>query len=134
MVSDRLGRDRAYGIATAIAIAGVGCLIAVPNDPAMWVVYFAALLYAIGHSAGNPTYGAVISDIFSGHRIGVIFGFLEISFGVGSALGAWFGGYLFDVTGSYDWALAVCLFCFAMSALAIHACIRWHSRQTSRTD
>jgi MFS family permease len=134
VVSDRLGRDRAYGIATGIAVVGVACLIAIPRDPAMGFVYFAALLYSIGHSAGNPTYGAVISDIFSGRQIGVIFGFLEISFGVGSALGAWFGGYLFDLNGSYDWALALCLLCFATSALAIHACIRWQSHQTTRAD
>jgi len=33
------------------------------------------LLYGIGHSVGNPTYGAVIGDIFSGRKIGLIFGF-----------------------------------------------------------
>jgi sugar phosphate permease len=134
VASDRLGRDRSYAIATAIAIAGLAGLIAIPQDPAMGFVYLAALVFAIGHSAGNPTYGAVIADIFSGRRIGVIFGFLEISFGIGSALGAWLGGYIFDVAGTYDPALALCLFCFALSALAIHLCIRSHSRQTARTD
>jgi MFS family permease len=129
IVSDRLGRDRAYAVATVIAIVGVGCLMAIPADPDMKFVYFAALLYALGHSAGTPTYGAMISDIFSGPRVGAIFGLLEISFGVGSAFGAWYGGYLYDITGSYNWPLALCLGCFALSALAIHACIRWRSRQ-----
>jgi sugar phosphate permease len=134
IVSDRLGRDRAYGIATAIAIIGLAGIIAIPHNPSMGLVYLVALLYSIGHSAGTPTYGAVIADIFAGRQIGVMFGLLEISFGVGSALGAWFGGYVFDVTGSYDQALGLCLFCFALSALAIHLCIRWQSRQTVRTD
>jgi MFS family permease len=102
-VSDRLGRDTAYGAAILVTLAGLGCLIAIPVSSPLWFVYLAAVLYSIGHSAGNPTYGSVIADIFSGHKIGLIFGFLEISFGLGSAFGAWIGGYLFDLTGSYRW-------------------------------
>jgi len=42
------------------------------------------------------------------------------------------GGYLFDKMGSYAWPLAVCLLCFAISGLAIHACTRWHAREIGR--
>jgi len=128
-VSDRLGRDRAYGVATAVTVLGVTGLIAMTYGAPLWLMYLTVLLYGIGHSAGNPTYGAVIGDIFSGRKIGLIFGFLEISFGLGSAFGSWIGGYLFDMTGSYAWPLAVCLLCFAVSGLAIHACIQWNARQ-----
>jgi MFS family permease len=130
--SDRLGRDFAYAIATGIVLLGLGCVIGISVGSPMWFVYLAAMIYSIGYSAGNPTYGAVIADIFSGRRIGVIFGFLEVSFGLGSALGAWLGGFLFDVTGSYRWPFALCLLCFAVSALAIHACIKWQSGEMSR--
>jgi MFS family permease len=130
LVSDRLGRDMVYGIATVVTLFGVGCLITIPAGAPLWFAYFTAVLYSIGHSAGNPTYGAVIGDIFSGPKVGLIFGFLEISFGLGSALGAWIGGYLFDLTGSYAWAFALCLICFAISGFAIHACLKWQARQT----
>jgi MFS family permease len=129
LVSDRLGRDKAYAVATLVTIFGVYCFMATPQRAPLWFAYFAAVLYSIGHSAGNPTYGAVIGDIFSGQKVGLIFGFLEISFGLGSAFGAWIGGYLFDVTGSYAWAFALCLVCFAVSGLAIHACLKWQARQ-----
>jgi MFS family permease len=129
-LSDRLGRDKAYGVATAVTALGVVCLIAMTSGAPLWLTYLAVALYGIGHSAGNPTYGAVIGDIFSGRKIGVIFGFLEISFGFGSAFGSWFGGYLFDVTGSYAWPFAVCLVCYIISGLAIHLCIRWQARRT----
>lgn len=129
LVSDRLGRDKAYAVATLVTLFGVGCFMATPQGSPLWFAYFAAVLYSIGHSAGNPTYGAVIGDIFSGQKVGLIFGFLEISFGLGSAFGAWIGGYLFDVTGSYAWAFALCLVCFAVSGLAIHACLKWQARQ-----
>jgi MFS family permease len=131
LVSDQLGRDRTYGLATTVAIMGVAGLIVMPLGAPLWYAYLTAVLYSIGHSAGNPTYGAVIADIFSGHKVGLIFGFLEISFGLGSAFGAWIGGYLFDATGSYAWAFCLCLLCFVISGLSIHSCIKWQGRQLS---
>jgi MFS family permease len=128
-VSDRIGRSKAYGLAVLVTALGVGCMIAMTFGAPLWLVYLTIALYGIGHSAGNPTYGAVIGDIFSGHKIGLIFGFLEVSFGLGSAFGSWIGGYLFDATGSYAWSFTVCLVCFMISALAIHGCIRWQERQ-----
>jgi MFS family permease len=131
LISDKLGRDSAYAIAILVTLIGLGCLIAIPTTSPIWFVYLGAVLYSIGHSAGNPTYGAVIADIFSGSKVGLIFGFLEISFGLGSAFGAWIGGYLFDVTGSYRWPFSLCLVCFAISGFAIRACSKWHSQQAA---
>jgi len=132
-ISDRLDRDRAYGMAIFVTVVGLGCIIAIPKNPTMGFVYLAAVLYSIGHSAGNPTYGAVIGDIFSGPKVGIIFGFLEVSFGLGSAFGAWMGGYLFDLTGSYRWPFSLCLFCFAFSGLAIHICSRWQRAESENS-
>jgi MFS family permease len=129
LISDKLGRDHTYAVATLVTLAGLSCLIAMSGASPLWFVYFAAVLYSIGHSAGNPTYGSVIADIFSGPKVGLIFGFLEISFGLGSAFGAWIGGYLFDLTGSYRWPFSLCLVCFAISGLAIHGCSKWQSQQ-----
>jgi MFS family permease len=133
-ISDRLGRSEAYGVATLVTALGVGCMIAMSAGAPLWLVYLTIALYGIGHSAGNPTYGAVIGDIFSGRKIGLIFGFLEISFGLGSAFGSWTGGYLFDATGSYAWSFAVCLVCFIISGLAIQACVRWQAREIARAS
>ena len=128
-VSDRLGRSKAYGVAIIVTVIGVGCMIAMTIDAPLWLVYLTIALYGVGHSAGNPTYGAVIGDIFSGRKIGLIFGFLEISFGLGSAFGSWIGGYLFDTTGSYAWSFTVCLICFIISGLAIRTCVHWQSHE-----
>ena len=89
-LSDRLGRSPTYGVATAVTALGVAGMIAMTFGAPLWLVYLTIALYGIGHSAGNPTYGSVIGDIFSGRKIGLIFGFLEISFGFGSAFGSVF--------------------------------------------
>ena len=131
-VSDRLGRDKTYVIATLIALVGVVFLIATRAGSPVWFAYLTAACFSIGQSAGTPTYGAVIGDIFSGRKVGLIFGYLEVGFGLGSAFGAWIGGYLFDLTGSYVWPFALCFLCFIISALAIHACLNWQSRQPAQ--
>ena len=46
-------------------------LTAMPLGAPLWYAYLTAVLYSIGHSAGNPTYGSVIGDIFSGRKIGL---------------------------------------------------------------
>lgn len=128
VVSDRVGRGKTYGIATFITIIGIGLLVMLDSASPLWIVYTAAVVYGIGHSAGNPTYGALIGDIFSGKSVGLIFGFLEVSFGLGSALGAWLGGYLFDLTGSYRWPFSLGFLTFTISYLAVQTSFTWQSK------
>lgn len=130
VVSDRVGRDKAYGIATLITLLGLACLIAIGPDSPWWLLYGFVILYGIGHSAGNPTYGALIGDIFSGRRVGIIFGFLEVTFGLGSSFGAWFGGYVYDLTGSYQWAFALGLVTFVLSYLCVQLSFTWPRNQS----
>jgi len=127
-VSDRMGRSNAYGIATAINAAGLLCLLAINSGSSHGLAYAFAIMFGIGHSAGNPTSAAAVADIFAGRRIGTIFGFLEISFGLGMALGAWLGGYVYDLTGSYHWAFVVGLSSFLVSYVSIQLSMAWHQR------
>lgn len=131
LASDRLGRDRAYGVGTLVTVAGVGMLMALSAEaPAWWFVAF-AILYGVGHSAGNPTFGSTITDIFGGKDVGKILGWLEITFGIGVAFGPWFGGYAYDVAGSYQIAWIVGLAGFAMAYVSIRASMTWQRRARS---
>lgn len=133
LVSDRLGRDPAYGMSILITLAGISLLLAIDASAPLWLVYAAAMVYGIGHSAANPIYGAVIGDIFSGKNVGTIFGFLEISFGLGMALGSWSGGAIYDFTGSYRWAFSLALMTFSISYVGIRASIVWQERAISES-
>ena len=126
--SDRLGRDRAYRIGTLITLGGIGMLMALgPEAPRWWFVAF-AVLYGVGHSAGNPTFGSTIADIFGGKNVGTIFGFLEITFGIGVAFGSWFGGFAYDVAGSYRYAWVLGLAAFSLTYVSIQASMTWKRR------
>jgi MFS family permease len=133
-VSDRTGREKAYGISTLIILFGLAGLLLIGFDSPLWFVYASGMLYGLGHSAGNPTYGAVIGDIFSGKNIGTIFGFIEVSFGLGMAIGSWTGGAIYDFTGSYRWAFALATVCFIVSYLGIRTSAAWHRREMKTTE
>jgi MFS family permease len=128
-VSDRMGREKSYGASILITLIGLLCLLAINFNSPLWFVYLATVLYGIGHSAGNPTYGAVIGDIFGGKNVGTIFGFLEIGFGLGMAVGSWSGGIAYDLTGSYRWAFSLALLSFTVSFLAIKSSMAWHQKR-----
>lgn len=126
--SDRIGRERALRLATLMGMAGVALLMVLGSGtPRWWSVAF-ALLYGLGHSASNPVYASTIADIFWGRNIAMIVGLLEITFGLGAALGTWFGGFAYDLTGSYEYAWILELVCLAVVYASIRAGLTWKRR------
>lgn len=126
--SDRFGRERALRLATLMGMAGVVLLMFLGSGtPRWWSVAF-ALLYGLGHSASNPVYASTIADIFWGRNVAMIVGLLEITFGLGAALGTWFGGFAYDMTGSYQYAWTLELLCLVVIYASIRAALAWRRR------
>ena len=85
----------------------------VPLAP--WTVYvFAALMGLLWLSTVPPT-NAIVAQIFGVQYMSMLGGFVFLSHQIGSFLGVWLGGKLYDATGSYDlvWWIAVALGVFA---------------------
>jgi predicted MFS family arabinose efflux permease len=87
--------------------------LAFPTTPTS-VYLFAAVMGTLWLSTVPPT-NAVIAQIFGVQYMSMLGGFVFLSHQVGSFLGAWAGGRLYDATGSYDivWWLAIALGVFA---------------------
>jgi predicted MFS family arabinose efflux permease len=85
----------------------------VPLTP-MSVYAFSSVMGVLWLSTVPPT-NAVIAQIFGVQYLSMLGGFVFLSHQVGSFLGVWLGGRLYDTTGSYDvvWWLAVALGVFA---------------------
>ena len=101
-----------YGLrAVAIVI-----FISVPLTP-ISVYIFAAVIGFLWLSTVPPT-NAVVAQIFGAQHLSMLGGFVFFSHQIGSFLGVWLGGKLYDATGSYDvvWWLAVALGIMAMLA------------------
>ncbi|OYU26987.1 MAG: MFS transporter [Burkholderiales bacterium PBB2] len=76
----------------------------------MSVYIFSAVMGVLWLSTVPPT-NAVLAQIFGVQHMSMLSGFVFLSHQVGSFLGVWLGGKLYDSTGSYDvvWWLAVAL-------------------------
>jgi predicted MFS family arabinose efflux permease len=80
-----------------------------------WSVYlFAAVMGFLWLSTVPPT-NALVAQIFGVQYMSMLGGTVFLSHQVGSFLGVWLGGRLYDSTGSYDvvWWIAVALGVFA---------------------
>jgi MFS family permease len=64
---------------------------------------------------------AISADIFHGKHFGAIFGYFTFSIGLGGAVGAWLGGFLFDITHSYAVPFWVSLGCLIISVFIVWA-------------
>jgi predicted MFS family arabinose efflux permease len=62
-----------------------------------------------------PPTNAAVAQIFGIQHLSMLGGFIFFSHQVGSFMGVWLGGYLYDRTGSYDivWYISVALGVFA---------------------
>jgi predicted MFS family arabinose efflux permease len=85
----------------------------VPLSPAS-VYVFAGVIGFLWLSTVPPT-NAVVAQIFGVQYLSTLGGFVFLSHQVGSFLGVWLGGKLYDTTGSYNvvWWLAAALGLFA---------------------
>ncbi len=80
-----------------------------------WTVYlFASVMGLLWLSTVPPT-NAVVAQIFGVRYMSMLGGIVFLSHQVGSFLGVWLGGLLYDTTGSYQvvWWLSVALGVFA---------------------
>jgi hypothetical protein len=103
------------GIYLRARVAIVAFLLA-PLTP--WSVYvFSAVMGLLWLSTVPPT-NAIVAQIFGVQYMSMLGGFVFLSHQVGSFLGVWLGGKLYDCTGSYDvvWWIAVALGVFAALA------------------
>ena len=80
-----------------------------------------------------PLTNGIVAEIFGVRYLSMLGGFVFLSHQVGSFLGVWLGGRLYDATGSYDvvWWIAIALGVFAASSTCRSAsgrsCARrWH--------
>jgi MFS family permease len=107
-----------YILSAIYALRGVVITIFVlaPLTPTS-VYIFAAVMGTLWLSTVPPT-NAIVAQIFGVQYMGMLGGLVFLSHQIGSFLGVWLGGKLYDATGSYTlvWWLTVALAVFAALA------------------
>ena len=100
------------GIYGLRSVATVAFLLA-PLSP--WSVYAFCAAMGFLWLSTVPLTNATIAQIFGVQHLSMLGGFVFFSHQIGSFLGVWLGGYLYDINGNYDmvWYLSIALGIFA---------------------
>jgi MFS family permease len=107
-LSDRIGRSTCVVVICVVSLIGLALLWSTSLVPAEFPALRIALLsgflltFGLGFNGISPVYASAVSDRFSGKNLGTILGLLDLGFGLGSAAGPWWAGWMFDRYGSYD--------------------------------
>jgi predicted MFS family arabinose efflux permease len=93
--------------------AAIGVFLLVPLTPTS--VYVFASVMGLLWLSTVPATNAAVAQIFGVSHLSMLSGFIFLSHQVGSFMGVWLGGLLYDRTGSYDivWYIAIGLGVFA---------------------
>ena len=108
-LSDRIGREITFTLGALAMALGVFALLLLEGGAPLWFAYLFVLLFGCGWGVTATTFMAVAADLFQGKSFGLIYGINEAVIGLGSALGPWLGGFVFDRTGTYRIALLIAI-------------------------
>ena len=102
-LSDRVGRGWVFALGSIVAMVGIGCLALTrgPHDLPLLLLYTAS---GFGFGMRIAQLSAIPADVFAGPELGAILGVVQAGGGLGGAIGPFLGGWLFDITGSYELA------------------------------
>ncbi len=109
--ADRIGRVEAAAASYACTAAGTLALLSIEVWPHVAALYVYGVLFGLGFGARGPIITAIAAQLFPGRRFGAIYGYMSVGNGIGGALGPWFAGALFDVTGTYRVAFLIAVAC-----------------------
>ncbi|MGH7929046.1 MAG: MFS transporter, partial [Candidatus Binatia bacterium] len=118
-LSDVMRREVVYTWVQLVSAVGTLALMATTDNSLPILLYIYAVFYGLGQGSRALVLSAISIDVFKGKNFGAIFGYFTLSVGIGGAIGAWLGGYLFDVTHSYKIAFSISLACLIISIIVV---------------
>ena len=119
-VADRIGNRHVYIIGSALTAAALFWLVPAREE---WALYLFAVAFGFAFGGMGAAESPLIARLFGVNSHGLIYGVIHIGFTVGSALGPYLTGYIFDITGTYQVAFLLCA-ALAITSLIIAAVLR----------
>lgn len=99
IIIDRIGSKRSMLMALFVLLIGFTWL---QFSHSLWHLYVFACIYGLAHGGFFTVVSPIVAELFGTAYHGSLFG-LVVFFGTaGGAIGPFFAGYLFDVSGSYS--------------------------------
>ncbi len=118
-LSDHIGREKTFTLGALCMIMGTCFLMALDVAVKNQFIYSFAILFGIGWGVNAPIFMSSAADLFQGKSFGLIYGIMEGVLGIGAALGAWFPGFMYDQTQSYQLAFGISIVFTMLACLFI---------------
>ncbi len=128
-LSDYIGRELSAVLAYVVSIVGVICALFITGPDHAWLLWIHACFFGLTWGARGPSVTAKTADLFPGPNLGAILGVITVGTGIGSAVGAWGAGWIFDVSGSYRLAFVASIVSYLIGCAAFWALRRPPTRQ-----
>ena len=112
-LGQRLARRKILAAIYFARAVSIALFLLVPISPLSVYVFSAAMGFLWLSTV--PATNAIVAGIFGVAHLSMLSGFVFLSHQVGSFLGVWLGGFLYDTTGSYSivWYISIALGVFA---------------------
>jgi MFS family permease len=113
VLGQRLAKRKILSFIYFMRSVAIVLFLLAPLTP-MSVYIFASVMGLLWLSTVPPT-NAIVAQIFGVAHLSMLGGFVFFSHQIGSFMGVWLGGFLYDKTGSYDivWYISIALGVFA---------------------
>lgn len=96
----RVRQQNLLGWLYLIRSAAIAAFFLMPKTETSVIIF--AIVMGIAWLGTVPLTSGLVAKVFGTRHLGTLFGVCFLNHQVGSFLGAWLGGYLFDLTGSYS--------------------------------
>jgi sugar phosphate permease len=116
-LADRLSSRYVAILFLIVEIAGMLILMQANTMSRVWMF---VIVFGLGTGAATTLLPIVTRDIFGGKDFSVLFGFTNVLFVVGGAIGTPLAGFMFDAMGSYYGVFIVVAIIYAISILSIY--------------
>jgi MFS family permease len=93
-------------------------MLLVKDASQLWLLYAFPVCSGFATGIFSPVMIVGTGDIFRGRNVGTLTALLMTGSGVGGAIGPWLGGYIHDMTGSYNIAFYIAIGAFVLGGLS----------------
>ncbi len=109
LLGQKLAKRKILAFIYFTRAAVIGIFLLAPLTP--WSVYIFSAVMGLLWLSTVPVTNAMVAQIFGIQHLSMLGGFVFFAHQIGSFLGVWLGGFLYDRTGSYDvvWGITIAL-------------------------
>ena len=118
-VSDIIGREVTTTLCVAMMFFSLPLLLVTKDTSAPWLLYIFIFFFGLGGGLNSPSFTSATADLFQGKRFGTIFGTANMGFGLGSSIGTFLYGYIYDVSGTYTLGVIITMLAVFMMGISI---------------